>query len=366
MNFYGAKGDSSPAKSSMDGKAPSSPLQQQRRRRQQGPRTAEWVLSILLCLSILAQIVLVSYTDRVLTKQVNSLERMMSKDAKIINSAANSLISAASEYSDGDGGDNDADTEHQPKPIQPVQDGEAGSDGPPSTSEMDSPIIIFTFRRANYLHRALTAIWDHHPANKAGDRRGEGGRMAYPIVVSQDGNDGEVRHVVDEFREKFRGVGVPVVHAVHQRAAGEVRGTNAYKALAVHYGWALRRLFAGEIYRDDASGQGLPPPQRVIILEEDIEVAPDFFSFMNSVASLLDSDPTLLAASAYNDNGKKGEECTSQCLEFHSLAMLNSVSYVPPGLVGDTRRLTRSDFFPGLGWMITRTIWEEMRPKWPG
>ncbi|URE47039.1 GNT-I family, partial [Musa troglodytarum] len=27
--------------------------------------------------------------------------------------------------------------------------------------------------------------------------------------------------------------------------------------------------------------------------------------------------------------------------------------------------LYRSDFFPGLGWMLTKTIWDELSPKWP-
>lgn len=27
--------------------------------------------------------------------------------------------------------------------------------------------------------------------------------------------------------------------------------------------------------------------------------------------------------------------------------------------------LYRSDFFPGLGWMMTREIWAELGPKWP-
>lgn len=27
--------------------------------------------------------------------------------------------------------------------------------------------------------------------------------------------------------------------------------------------------------------------------------------------------------------------------------------------------LHRSDFFPGLGWMLTRDLWLELEPKWP-
>lgn len=54
---------------------------------------------------------------------------------------------------------------------------------------------------------------------------------------------------------------------------------------------------------------------------------------MSATADLLDSDHSLLAVSAYNDNGKEQ-------------------------FVADAKRLVRSDFFPGLGWMMSRVVWE--------
>ena len=27
--------------------------------------------------------------------------------------------------------------------------------------------------------------------------------------------------------------------------------------------------------------------------------------------------------------------------------------------------LYRTDFFPGLGWMLTKALWKELKPKWP-
>ena len=214
------------------------------------------------------------------------------------------------------------------------------------TSEMDSPLIIFTFRRADYLRRTLTAILEHHPMNKANHKTGGGRSIGLPIVLSQDGDHADVKAVIDEFMKKFHAAGMPAFHIRHQKTAkGKLRGTDAYKALAVHFGWALRRLFSGDVYKEGRALSGyhsssLPLPERVIILEEDIEVAPDFFSFMHATAPLLDSDPTLLAVSAFNDNGKEG-------------------------IVGDVGRLVVSDFFPGLGWMMPRRIWNEIGPKWP-
>ena len=72
--------------------------------------------------------------------------------------------------------------------------------------------------------------------------------------------------------------------------------------------------------------------QRVIVLEEDLEIAPDFFELFGATAALLD-DPAenLLAVSAFNDNGLK--------------KLVDEAA--------DAGTLLRSDFFPGLGWMLT-------------
>jgi alpha-1,3-mannosyl-glycoprotein beta-1,2-N-acetylglucosaminyltransferase len=67
----------------------------------------------------------------------------------------------------------------------------------------------------------------------------------------------------------------------------------------------------------------------VVILEEDLRISPDFFDYFAYTAPLLDSDSRLLTVSAFNDNGEEG-------------------------LVRDPTRILRSDFFPGLGWMMTR------------
>jgi alpha-1,3-mannosyl-glycoprotein beta-1,2-N-acetylglucosaminyltransferase len=86
-----------------------------------------------------------------------------------------------------------------------------------------------------------------------------------------------------------------------------------------------------------------------VILEEDIEISRVFFfSLMNATADILNNDDMLLAISAYNDNGNENQ-------------------------VLDHKRLVRSDFFPGLGWMITRETWDGpsahpdagLKGKWP-
>lgn len=78
----------------------------------------------------------------------------------------------------------------------------------------------------------------------------------------------------------------------------------------------------------------------VIIVEDDLDVAPDFFEYFSATKKILKKDPTLWCVSAWNDNGKKEH-------------------------VKDPSKIYRSDFFGGLGWMMTRELWDnELRDKW--
>ena len=102
-----------------------------------------------------------------------------------------------------------------------------------------------------------------------------------------------------------------------------------YHAIARHYKWAIDRAFAQN-----------PLYNEIIILEEDIEVAPDFFDYFDALRTRLHSQKHLYCVSAFNDNG-------------HAR------------FVKDESGLHLSDFFPGLGWMMTRAMWQELGPKWP-
>lgn len=157
--------------------------------------------------------------------------------------------------------------------------------------------------------------------------------MGCPIVVSQDQSRQDVTEVIQDFKNKFESKGVPFFHINHP-VTMNLR-MDPYRLLAVHYGWALRTLFDGKAYDQ------YPLPERVIIMEEDLRIAPDFFDYFEATAPFLDKDPTLLAISAFNDNGFQGT-------------------------VADPKRLLRSDFFPGLGWMMNRNTWiNDLGAKWP-
>ena len=69
-------------------------------------------------------------------------------------------------------------------------------------------------------------------------------------------------------------------------------------------------------------------------MEDDLEFSPDFLEYFEATLTLLRSDPSLWCVSAWNDNGKRG-------------------------LIDETKPelLYRTDFFGGLGWMITKELW---------
>ena len=88
-----------------------------------------------------------------------------------------------------------------------------------------------------------------------------------------------VTKVIEEYSIKFQARGIPLIHLQHDAIPSpkknlRVSPVYGYEALAQHYGWAISEVFQG---LDDTS---LPIPDRVMILEEDIHTAPDFFSYM--------------------------------------------------------------------------------------
>ena len=67
-----------------------------------------------------------------------------------------------------------------------------------------------------------------------------------------------------------------------------------------------------------------------------MELAPDFFSYFEATGRLLANDSSIYCISSWNDHGQEQ-------------------------FVRDQQRLYRSDFFPGLGWMLTKELWLEIR-----
>ncbi len=192
-------------------------------------------------------------------------------------------------------------------------------------SAEDIPVVLFACNRPAYLRQALDVLFANPDIR---DRR---------VFVSQDGHDAEVDAVIRSYGSRINHLRftAPVRRlplsgdATKDAAEAKYFGKwQVYYRISQHYGWALEELF---------DQQGL---ERLIILEDDIEIGPDFFNFLESAAALIDADSTIWSVSAWNDHS------------YH-------------GRVVDRERLLRTDFFPGLGWLMTRKMWEEVQSEWP-
>lgn len=187
----------------------------------------------------------------------------------------------------------------------------------------DTVLLIMASNRPEYLTRTLNFVVKYHQAPHS-----------FPIVISEDGKSAQVANVVQAAQVKLAAARpnahIPFIH-MHHDTHGQ-RFENGYFKLADHFKWALDKVF---LESSTIIGASTPVVKRVIILEEDLEIAPDFFEFFASTASMLDTDNTLLAVSAWNDNGMVG-------------------------MVKDSKQLYRSDFFPGLGWMMNAEMWGEL------
>ncbi|KAL0334493.1 UNVERIFIED_CONTAM: Alpha-1,3-mannosyl-glycoprotein 2-beta-N-acetylglucosaminyltransferase [Sesamum radiatum] len=175
-------------------------------------------------------------------------------------------------------------------------------------------VVVMACNRADYLERTIKSILKYQSPVAS----------RYPLFVSQDGSNPHVKSKALSY-DQLTYMQHLDYEPVHTERPGEVI---AYYKIARHYKWALDQLF----YKHKFS--------RVIILEDDMEIAPDFFDYFEAGAALLDRDKSIMAISSWNDNGQKQ-------------------------FVLDPYVLYRSDFFPGLGWMLSRSTWDELSPKWP-
>ncbi|RVE63097.1 hypothetical protein OJAV_G00165070 [Oryzias javanicus] len=178
------------------------------------------------------------------------------------------------------------------------------------------PILVIACNRVT-VKRCLDKLLQHRPSAEL-----------YPIIVSQDCGHAETAAVIGSYGNQVTHLKQPDLSDVAVRP--EHKKFQGYYKISRHYHWALNQVFKTLSHTS------------VIVVEDDLEVAPDFFEYFRALLPLLQSDPTLWCVSAWNDNGRDG--------------------FIDPA---KTDLLYRTDFFPGLGWMLRKELWEELEPKWP-
>ncbi|XP_043711042.1 alpha-1,3-mannosyl-glycoprotein 2-beta-N-acetylglucosaminyltransferase isoform X1 [Telopea speciosissima] len=175
-------------------------------------------------------------------------------------------------------------------------------------------VVVMACNRPDYLERTIESILKYQISVAS----------KFPLFISQDGSNERVKSKALSYNQLTYMQHLDL-RPVQTERPGEMI---AYYKISSHYKWALDELF----YKHNFS--------RVIILEDDMEIAPDFFDYFEATATLLDDDKTIMAVSSWNDNGQKQ-------------------------FVHDPEVIYRSDFFPGLGWMLSKSTWDELSPKWP-
>ncbi|CAL4121125.1 unnamed protein product, partial [Meganyctiphanes norvegica] len=168
------------------------------------------------------------------------------------------------------------------------------------------PIAIVTAKRLPNVLRQIDSI------------RNSPGGWETPIAIYVDG----INHEAQELGEILH---IPVFF--HQRNGPHGAPVNV--KIAQHMAFTLEHVF-----------QLFPEVDKAIILEDDLQLAPDFIPFFQQTASILDGDPNLLCVNAYNYNS------------------FNHTSY-------DPIRLYRVHSVPAYGWMVRRTWAKKMLDIWP-
>ncbi|KXJ72813.1 hypothetical protein RP20_CCG017197 [Aedes albopictus] len=177
------------------------------------------------------------------------------------------------------------------------------------------PVLVFACNRLS-VNRCLDDLIKHRPRADQ-----------FPIIVSQDCDDEPTRNMILSYKENVTLIRQPDQSDI--TVLPKEKKYKGYYKISRHYGWALKTVFR----------QGF---ESVIIVEDDLSIAPDFYEYFLGTYPILKKDRSLWCISAWNDNGKEG---------------------LIDGGAGDL--LYRSDFFPGLGWMMTKELWQELAPKWP-
>ncbi|XP_076043179.1 protein O-linked-mannose beta-1,2-N-acetylglucosaminyltransferase 1-like [Oratosquilla oratoria] len=173
-----------------------------------------------------------------------------------------------------------------------------------TTWREDMAILILTATRGHYLYRLLSQVLQQPGVKK------------WQVLTAVDGKNEEVLRLLDCMG----------VHYVVHNPEGK-------KALGIS-----RNLRFG-LY---AAVQHFNSTDKFIVLEDDLILTPDFYSFMQQTSVILeDEEEEVYAVSGYNH-----------------FAYTHTASNVTA--------LRRVSSFPPYGWMTTRAVLKEILPKWLG
>lgn len=186
----------------------------------------------------------------------------------------------------------------------------------PVSPSLIAPVVVVAHNRPHYLSKCVLTLlryWHEDSSNMS----------KFPIYISIDGED---EHTLLFASTLTHAANIQVIQNLKDHVLCGGHGRYCY--LSQHYKMLLQLFF--ECHN----------APRLLFLEEDLEVAPDFFSYFEATAPLLDRDASLLCVSAWNDHGQIGR-------------------------ASNVTALYRTDIMPGLGWMLTAAVGRELHAAWP-
>lgn len=180
-----------------------------------------------------------------------------------------------------------------------------------AATAIDIPIVLLTCNRAALLQQTLESLMQVRGVKKEN------------VIISQDGALQEVADIA----KKSGFTLIQNLNGIRLRGGAAQDGASR---IAQHYKYSLTSVF-----------ERMKDAQAVIVIEDDLLFSPDMYEYLLSVAPILHADPTAFVVSAWSDNGFKNK-------------------------VHEPYALRRTDYFPGLGWLLTRKLYkDELEPRWP-
>lgn len=114
----------------------------------------------------------------------------------------------------------------------------------------------------------------------------------FPVVVSQDCAHEPTKRAIQSYGDQITLITQPDQSDIPLKE--KAKDFKGYYKIARHYAWALNQTFYKLNY------------DTIIIVEDDLDIAPDFFEYFRALYPILKTDPTIYCISAWNDNGKEG------------------------------------------------------------
>lgn len=127
------------------------------------------------------------------------------------------------------------------------------------------PVLVFACNRVT-VNKCLDNLIEYRPSAEQ-----------FPIIVSQDCHHKETKNVILSYQDQVQLIEQPDQSEIPLPPKEKFLG---YYKIARHYGWALNNTFQ----------KGY---EFVIIVEDDLNVAPDFFEYFRGTYPILRNDSTL-------------------------------------------------------------------------